>query len=92
MSTTSRDSDETARRGPLDPEKELELSIPKLDETSPSPTLTAPIDVEKAQVPSLAASNGTDWDGPDDPENPQNWPAWKRHMHIIPPALVSFAA
>lgn len=33
-----------------------------------------------------------DWDGPDDPENPQNWPAWKRHFHVVPPAIISFAA
>lgn len=28
-----------------------------------------------------------DWTGPDDPENPHNWPAWKRYWHSIPPGL-----
>ncbi|KAL2071149.1 hypothetical protein VTL71DRAFT_12384 [Oculimacula yallundae] len=33
-----------------------------------------------------------DWDGPDDLENPLNWPAWKRRFHVVPPAVISFAA
>lgn len=24
-----------------------------------------------------------DWDGPDDPENPMNWPARKRYLHAV---------
>lgn len=24
-----------------------------------------------------------DWDGPDDPENPQNWSSFKRYTHVI---------
>ena len=32
-----------------------------------------------------------DWDGPDDPENPHNWPMWKRAWHTVPPALLSFS-
>jgi hypothetical protein len=31
-----------------------------------------------------------DWTGPDDPENPRNWPAWKRYWHSIPPGLFAF--
>jgi hypothetical protein len=31
-----------------------------------------------------------DWTGPDDPENPHNWPIWKRVWHTIPPALLAF--
>ncbi|KAF7538257.1 hypothetical protein G7054_g3105 [Neopestalotiopsis clavispora] len=30
-----------------------------------------------------------DWDGPDDPENPQNWPAYKRRMQVILVALIT---
>lgn len=33
-----------------------------------------------------ADPNIVDWDGPDDPENPLNWPSAKRNLHI---ALVS---
>jgi hypothetical protein len=31
-----------------------------------------------------------DWTGPDDPENPHNWPIWKRVWHTVPPALLAF--
>jgi hypothetical protein len=27
--------------------------------------------------------NVVDWDGPDDPQNPRNWPAWKRMTQVI---------
>lgn len=26
--------------------------------------------------------NVVDWDGPDDPQNPLNWPALKRNSHV----------
>jgi len=32
-----------------------------------------------------------DWTGPDDPENPHNWPLWKRIWHAVPPGLFAFA-
>ncbi|UPK93040.1 hypothetical protein LCI18_003975 [Fusarium solani-melongenae] len=27
--------------------------------------------------------NVVDWDGPDDPQNPRNWPAWKRITQVV---------
>jgi hypothetical protein len=39
------------------------------------------------QQPSAAA---LDWDGPDDPGNPHNWPRWKRIYHTIIPAAIAF--
>jgi hypothetical protein len=27
--------------------------------------------------------NIVDWDGPDDPQNPMNWPSWKRLLQVI---------
>ncbi|RFU28742.1 hypothetical protein B7463_g7595, partial [Scytalidium lignicola] len=33
----------------------------------------------------------TDWNGPNDPENPLNWSRWKRVFHVLPPALISFS-
>ncbi|KAK6373246.1 hypothetical protein LTS17_008265 [Exophiala oligosperma] len=27
--------------------------------------------------------NVVDWDGPEDPENPRNWPAWKRMIQVV---------
>lgn len=26
--------------------------------------------------------NEVDWDSPNDPKNPRNWPAWRRAMHV----------
>lgn len=31
-----------------------------------------------------------DWTGPDDPENPANWPSWKKIYHAVPCALFGF--
>ncbi|ETS87248.1 hypothetical protein PFICI_01076 [Pestalotiopsis fici W106-1] len=28
-------------------------------------------------------SNIVDWDGPDDPQNPRNWPSLKRNSHVV---------
>lgn len=30
-----------------------------------------------------AKGNVVDWEGPDDPQNPRNWPAWKRMTQVI---------
>lgn len=52
-------------------------------------------DVEKAQVPNMALSNSNTgdgdnddmdpnvvwWDGPNDPENPYNWPTWRKALN-----------
>jgi hypothetical protein len=32
-----------------------------------------------------------DWTGPDDPENPHNWPLSKKIWHTLQPALFGFA-
>lgn len=32
-----------------------------------------------------------DWDGPDDVDNPHNWPLWKRVLHSAIPAIYGFA-
>ncbi len=31
-----------------------------------------------------------DWTGPEDPENPMNWPLWDRIYHTIPPAAFAW--
>jgi hypothetical protein len=28
-------------------------------------------------------NNVVDWDGPEDPQNPLNWPAWKRMTQVV---------
>jgi hypothetical protein len=33
-----------------------------------------------------------DWDGPDDPQNPRNWPAWKRMAQVVLPSAFLLTA
>lgn len=49
-------------------------------------------DPEKATPAAPKTVAALDWTGPDDRENPQNWAKLVRHYHIVPPALISFAA
>jgi MFS family permease len=32
-----------------------------------------------------------DWDGPDDVDDPQNWPTWKKIFHTLVPSAIAFA-
>ena len=34
--------------------------------------------------------NAVDWDGPDDPKNPMNWPAWKTNAQIFLVSAITF--
>ena len=34
--------------------------------------------------------NAVDWDGPDDPKNPMNWPAWKINVQIFLVSAITF--
>ncbi|KAM0553244.1 hypothetical protein ACHAPJ_007533 [Fusarium lateritium] len=36
------------------------------------------------------SAEALDWDGPDDPENPMNWPTWKKVIHTAIPAVYTF--
>jgi hypothetical protein len=82
--TDSRDSlDSSQVGGIIDTEK---------DDLSPSEPQLPQADVEKASLPPSKEVAARDWTGPDDPENPQNWPTWFRQYHIVPPALISFTA
>ena len=36
--------------------------------------------------------NVVDWDGPDDPQNPRNWPAWKRTTQVVFPSAFLLTA
>lgn len=61
------------------------------DETNPS-AIDPSRDLERASVP---VSNNVEALGRtelDNVENPQNWPKLTRYSHVVPPALISFAA
>jgi hypothetical protein len=68
----------------------------KNESLDPEKTIAGPIDgdtdVEKGEQTQPAPSAVLDWNGPNDPDNPMNWPRWKRHYHVIPPAIISFSA
>ncbi|GKZ23771.1 hypothetical protein AbraIFM66951_004137 [Aspergillus brasiliensis] len=56
-------------------------------ETEPTASSTS---IEAGQLDdNLSNSNIIDWDGPQDPENPHNWPEHKRWAHVIVVALIS---
>ncbi|KAJ4384828.1 hypothetical protein N0V86_000431 [Didymella sp. IMI 355093] len=46
---------------------------------------------KQVEQPVPPATQATDWDGPNDPENPHNWPLWLRVYHAITPAFFGFA-
>ena len=58
------------------------------DRTKVSPNLG--VDEEVTQLKSFETQeNVVDWNGPDDPENPLNWPAKKTFGHVIIVAVLS---
>ncbi len=54
-----------------EPDSKLEAGVDDTD-------LSNPIELKDPNV--------VDWDGPDDPENPLNWPASRKNIHV---AIVS---
>ena len=67
-----------------------EIGDSEKEPSSPIGATDSPGNLEKGINPPVIPSNLTDWNGPDDPLNPQNWPSWKRHFHVLPPAIISF--
>jgi len=66
--------DSSTASPPNDSDKELE-EAKNLDASIPTPG-------NGAQV--------TDWDGPNDPDNPQTWSASKKIYHILVPTILGF--
>jgi Major Facilitator Superfamily len=46
----------------------------------------------KHESPLHRTATAQDWTGPDDPENPWNWPSWKKVYHTSIPAFMGLAA
>lgn len=38
---------------------------------------------DQTAIEQVTKDNVVDWDGPDDPQNPRNWPAWKRMTQVV---------
>lgn len=69
----------------------VSLDSGEIEKQLEAPALNSSQDAEKA-TPTPNPVTVLDWDGPDDPDDPHNWHPWIRHYHIVPPALISFAA
>ena len=48
-------------------------------------------DTEKQAAASASLPAAPDWDGPNDPDNPHNWPLWLRIYHATTPGFFGFA-
>ncbi|KAJ4372912.1 hypothetical protein N0V83_003203 [Neocucurbitaria cava] len=73
------DSDSTPVARPQATEASIPQSAPASNEPNP-----------EAAIPQQSSS-ATDWDGPNDPDNPHNWPMSQRIYHAVTPALFGFA-
>jgi hypothetical protein len=89
--------------GILDSEKimELELQQQRVFVTRPPPAVGLSRHARKGSMDQSIESDleearpaawASEWTGPDDQENPLNWSLLKRRCHVIPPAIISFAA
>ena len=67
------------------PEDHVNIAEKGLD-IAQEPTSTSP---EKYSLQKTVTAQ--DWTGPDDPENPINWPLWQRVYHTTVPGLFGFA-
>lgn len=82
-----------SRGSSLDRTEELISNYEKVEDE----TLAEEIDAaEKGlEIPPSKGLQGTataqDWTGPDDPENPTNWPLWQKVYHTTIPGVFGFA-
>ena len=61
----------------------LEANVPRTSSVSNNNK-----EQEKSEEP--VDPNIVDWDGPDDPTNPMNWPPWKVKAHIFLVSAITF--
>ena len=40
-------------------------------------------ELDQTPIEQETKDNIVDWDGLDDPQNPRNWPAWKRMTQVV---------
>ena len=91
--------DDSGRSPDSEPSENMKDSNPSYVDTE------KPADLEANVVETLSAlnssrqleksngiidSNIVDWDGPDDPSNPMNWPPWKVKAHIFLVSSITF--
>ncbi|KAF3007906.1 hypothetical protein E8E13_011074 [Curvularia kusanoi] len=60
--------------------------------TNPVNSLSDMTDTEKKDTTNKPSTLPVaDWDGPNDPDNPHNWPLWQRIYHATTPGFFGFA-
>ncbi|KAG9204400.1 hypothetical protein G6514_000856, partial [Epicoccum nigrum] len=60
--------------------------------TKPAESLSDMTDTEKQDAATTPSTlSVTDWNGPNDPDNPHNWPLWQRVYHATTPGFFGFA-
>jgi len=71
----------------MTPAVDSNLKLDKLEaEIDGSDNVVIPIELQQGGA---AADNLVDWDGPEDPENPLNWPTHKNFGHVILVSVIS---
>lgn len=79
---TNSDSDSTISLGSHAEQLDEILDIEKI--------ATSNTTRSKHGSPATRAITAQDWTGPDDPENPWNWPLWKRIYHTTVVGMFCF--
>ena len=80
----SEQKDESTSSYRIEPnakEADLEANVSASSQTS---------DINQKKEDQAVDPNIVDWDGPDDPLNPMNWPAWKINAHIFLVSAITF--
>lgn len=86
MAATTESSRRTSASLPVDKPEEIENDVQRpITRSNEAPA----VDVEKEHSSQPPID---DYDGPDDPLNPINWPSIKRNFHVFPPAFISLVA
>ena len=78
----SEDSNSSDKNQPTAKRADLEANAP--------PTSDHTSDADQKKENQSRDPNLVDWDGPDDPTNPMNWPTWKVKAHIFLVSAVTF--
>ena len=68
----------------------IELPAKKSDLEANLSASSNSLDTNKKNEDQARDPNTVDWDGPDDPKNPMNWPAWKVKTHIFLVSAITF--
>ena len=83
-STEPHDSHSDEKHHDHLPAKDLEVGATENSEALQKET------VPSSDLDSEVDPNIVDWDGPNDPMNPMNWPGWKIKIHIFLISAITF--